>query len=405
MQAVIRIFFMVVAASVVVGGMPGGFQGVAEGQVIGVSQSPSLSLGQLILRENFDDNERNGIWRTYADDPRNCSVTEINRRLELRASSSASGVWAMYVANSWRFDTNADFSLRVDLQYTPLTYARGWIGFGLTPDAEHPREQQIGVGIGASAMFRHYWYRVVEGISCDTSTAPRFGDSTTMYLSYCAETDELHVSDSGYGADHAWITFPGLVKGKWEGKPLYLWLGGTSEGLALASGQAHLDNLLVENGDLLEASLHDVYRFWSPKSGKHFYTIDVEEKEKLLIDFSQAWTYEGVAFAAFRDDSDPLTRPVYRFWSDKLSAHFFTIDEQERDRFVKEQSKTWTFEGVAFYVYPSGLQPAMTVPVYRFWSPVKGGYFYTADEAEKDKLIAKYPKIWSYEGIAWYALR
>jgi len=405
MQAVIRITSMVVAAAVVVGGVVGGFEGRAEGQVIGVSRTPTLTLGQLVLRENFDDNERNVIWRTYADDSTSCTLEETNQRLELRATSAAAGGWAMYVSNSWRFDPNADFSMKVDLQYTPVTYAKGWVGFGLTPDAEHPRQQQIGIGIGASDLSSHFWYTTVNKISSDVSKAPRFSNNATMYMSYRAETDELYVGDSGYGADHAWITFPGLLKGEWGGKPLYIWLGGTADGLSLTSGQAFLDNLLIENGQLLEASIRDVYRFWSPKTGKHFFTIDSNEKERLLTQYSQVWTYEGVAFAAFCDDSDPLTRPVYRFWSDKLAGHFYTIDEQEKTKLIKEQSKVWTFEGVAFYVYPCGLQPAMTYPVYRFWSTVKGGYLFTANEAEKENIITKYSKTWNYEGIAWYALR
>ena len=405
MQAVIRITFWAVAVAVILGCGFGGFESVAIGQVIGSHPSSTLSLGQLILRENFDDNERSVIWRTHVEDPRNCTLVERNGRLELQTTASAAGAWAMYVSNAWRFDPQFDFAMKVDLQYTPLTYAKGWIGFGLTCDAERPRQQQIGVGIGASSMYSHFWFRTVDGICTDTSTAPRFKNSATIYLSYCAEADELYVGDGGYGVDNAWLSFPGLIKGQWNGKPLYIWLGGTSDGLSLTSGQAFLDNLMIENGDLLEASLRDVYRFWSPKTGRHFYTINSDEKERLLIDYPLVWKYEGAVFAAFCDDSDPLTRPVHRFWSDKLSTHFYTIDEQEKDKLIKEQQKIWTYEGVAFYVYPSGLQPQMTQPVYRFWSPVKGGHFYTTDEAEKEMLIAKYPRIWTYEGVAWYALR
>jgi len=43
------------------------------------------------------------------------------------------------------------------------------------------------------------------------------------------------------------------------------------------------------------------------------------------------------------------------------------------------------------------------VPVYRFWSPTLEGHFYTADEAEKQKLIDDYPHVWTYECIAFYA--
>jgi hypothetical protein len=402
MQAVSRNVSLVMVAAV---GLSGGFGGLAAGQVIGVTPTPTLSLGQLILRENFDDNEKNTIWRIYSEDSENCLLTEANQRLELHANSSSAGAWALYVSNSWRFDPNADFSMKVDMRYTPVTYAKGWIGFGLTPNAERPRQQQIGIGIGASDLYAHFWYKTINGISSDMTTAPRLADSATMYLSYCAETDELYVGDSGYGADHAWMTFPGLLKGQWGGKPLYVWLGGTADGLNLASGQAFLDNLLVENGDLLEASLRDVYRFWSLTTGQHFYTIDSDERERLLTNHSQVWAYEGVAFAAFCDNADSRTRPVYRFWSDKLSGHLYTMDAQEKDKLLREQSNAWVFEGVAFYAYPSGLQPTLACPVYRFWSPVKGSHFYTADEAEKENLIVKFSTVWTYEGIAWYALK
>jgi len=41
--------------------------------------------------------------------------------------------------------------------------------------------------------------------------------------------------------------------------------------------------------------------------------------------------------------------------------------------------------------------------VYRFWSDALSGHFYTIDEAERDKLINQYSHVWTYEGIAWYA--
>ena len=58
---------------------------------------------------------------------------------------------------------------------------------------------------------------------------------------------------------------------------------------------------------------------------------------------------------------------------------------------------------MAFYAYPEGQQPAGTIPVYRFWSNTLGGHFYTIDEAEKDRLTKESPQVWSYEGVAWYA--
>lgn len=396
---------LVVAALVAAGRMSGAFEGAARGQAIAAVESSSLSLGQLILRENFDDNEKNAIWRLYAEDPANCALVETNGCLELQAKPAATDAQALYVSSGWRFDPNSDFAMKVDLQYTPVTYAKGWVGFGLTTSNKKPRWQQIGIGMGASGMYPHFWYRTADGLGADTSVAPRLTDKATMYISYHAATDELYVGDGGYGPENAWMVFPDTIKGRWGGQPLYVWLGGSANGLSIASGQATLDNLLVESGTVLQASLCDVYRFWSAKAQRHFYTIDKAEKEKLLTEYAAAWTYEGSVFAAFRDDSDPATRPIYRFWSDRLGGHFYTMDEQEKDKLIEEQRNTWTFEGVAFYAYPSGLQPVWSCPVYRFWSPIRDSHFYTADEAEKDGLITKYPTVWTYEGIAWYALR
>ena len=43
------------------------------------------------------------------------------------------------------------------------------------------------------------------------------------------------------------------------------------------------------------------------------------------------------------------------------------------------------------------------MPVYRFWSEQLGHHFYTIDEAEKNVLIENYSQVWEFEGIVWYA--
>jgi hypothetical protein len=115
------------------------------------------------------------------------------------------------------------------------------------------------------------------------------------------------------------------------------------------------------------------------------------------------WSYEGVVYHAFSTATDPDLRPVYRFWSDRLSGHFYTLNESEKDWLIAEYSHIWTFEGVAFYAYPGGKQAAGTRPVYRFWSPTKSEHFYTMNEAERNSILANYSHVWTDEGIAWYA--
>ncbi len=146
-----------------------------------------------------------------------------------------------------------------------------------------------------------------------------------------------------------------------------------------------------------------VYRFWSPVYSRHFYTIREAERDKLISQYPQVWTYERTAYRAFADDSRADLSPIYRFWSGTLSAHFYTINRAERDKLMDRYSRVWTYEGIAFYAYAEGFQPPDTVPLYRFWSGTLNCHFYTSKESEKQKLIDQYRPVWTYEGIAWYA--
>jgi len=146
-----------------------------------------------------------------------------------------------------------------------------------------------------------------------------------------------------------------------------------------------------------------VHRFWSPNMRGHFYTIDEAEKQKLIDNFAGIWIYEGIAYRTLAEQTNPNAVPVYRFWSTALNGHFYTIDEEERNKLITQFPDVWTYEGPVFYAFPEGLQPGDTSPVYRFWSESLGHHFYTIDEAEKQKLVDNFPDIWALEGIAWYA--
>ncbi len=150
-----------------------------------------------------------------------------------------------------------------------------------------------------------------------------------------------------------------------------------------------------------------VHRFWSPFLGKHFFTIDVAEKDGIIATYPpEVWTYEGAAFHAYPEGAQPAgTSAVYRFWSPLTGAHFYTIDEAEKDSIIATYPpEVWTFESIGFYAYPDGAQPAEASAVHRFWSPLLATHFYTIDEVEKDSIIATYPpEVWSYEGVAFHA--
>ena len=62
--------------------------------------------------------------------------------------------------------------------------------------------------------------------------------------------------------------------------------------------------------------------------------------------------------------------PVYRFYSFKNKAHFFTASESEKDRIISRSSDRWRYEGIAFYVPdispPPNYGPSITVGLWSF---------------------------------------
>jgi hypothetical protein len=356
-----------------------------------------------VLRDTFDDNSAGTMWQVLASRPDFCAMKEVNRRLELQASRLSNGASAGYIASGWRLSPQRDFSVRVDYYYDLVGEADGWVSLGVTADPTNPWEKNAAVGVGCMDGFAHCWYRRQTGSFVNTSMSQRDATRGTLYVSYDAATDLLHLSLRGYNANNAWETMPDLVGGDWGGQPIYIWLAGGSDGLAVTSGHVYFDNLVVDTGSIIEASLSDVYRFWSPSLKRYFYTISAAEREFLMANFASVWTYEGVVYRAYADDSDPDARPVYRFWSNQLSDHFYTVDEAEKEWFISQYSQVWTYEGVAFYAYPVGSQPPWARPVYRLLSSEWSTHFYTISETEKANTLAKHPDTWTCEGIAWYA--
>lgn len=140
-----------------------------------------------------------------------------------------------------------------------------------------------------------------------------------------------------------------------------------------------------------------VHRFWSPVYQGHFYTVDAAERDRIITRWPGTWSYEGQRYTAFASQAAG-TVPLYRFWSAQYNGHFFTADAVERDRVISRWPGTWSYEGVAYYVYPATSSQPNTVAVSRFWSPTVLHHFYTASTQERDQVTSKWGHIWSFEG-------
>ena len=95
--------------------------------------------------------------------------------------------------------------------------------------------------------------------------------------------------------------------------------------------------------------------------------------------------------------SSPLS-PVYRFYSSVYKGHFFTMSESEMANLV-DTNPNWRYEGVAYYAYPSAASG--TAGLYRFYSKGYRGHFYTTDYDEYWTVRYTNPN-WKYEQVAYY---
>jgi beta-glucanase (GH16 family) len=95
------------------------------------------------------------------------------------------------------------------------------------------------------------------------------------------------------------------------------------------------------------AHLNPVYRFYDTRTGDHFYTLDVGEKEWILRTL-YTYKYEGVAWAT--PDKGSGTVDVYRFYDRTDGSHVFTTSVAERD-WIRATLTDHVDEGVAFQAY------------------------------------------------------
>jgi lysyl endopeptidase len=95
-----------------------------------------------------------------------------------------------------------------------------------------------------------------------------------------------------------------------------------------------------------------------------------------------------------------IRQPVFRFYVPQSGVYFYTIYASERDTILATLSNVFTYEGIAFYASPT--PTAGYDPIFRFRNTRNGSYLYTISSVERDSILQSYPQ-YVLEGTAWYA--
>ncbi len=144
--------------------------------------------------------------------------------------------------------------------------------------------------------------------------------------------------------------------------------------------------------------LTTVWRFYNVKNGTHFFTSSAAEADMVLATWPTIFHLDGVAY-----QNNPLTnsQPLYRFYNRVSASHFYTASAAEADHVIATWPHIFTYEGPSYNVSLAPSTP-FDMPVYRFYNKRNGSHFYTASVVEADHVIATWPDVYHYDGIAYY---
>ena len=170
-----------------------------------------------------------------------------------------------------------------------------------------------------------------------------------------------------------------------------------------ASGWPDADPLTVWAGNTYTVNftiypkLGTIFRFYNFKNNTHFFTDSVPEAQHVVATWPDVFAYEGFAYI-----TDPATdtSPLFRFYNIVSKSHFYTADSGERDDVIRRLGYIYQYDGPTYGV--SRVPVAGKTPVYRFYNLRNGSHFYTADLAERDRVIGTLGYIYQYEGPAFW---
>ncbi|MRS12739.1 MAG: hypothetical protein EG823_06675 [Actinobacteria bacterium] len=140
-----------------------------------------------------------------------------------------------------------------------------------------------------------------------------------------------------------------------------------------------------------------VYRFYNFTNNTHFYTDSAAERANVNATWPHIFQDEGVAYYLNPANN---TTPLTRLYNRVSSSHFYTASAGEAANALARWPGTFSMDGPTYAVNPGPV--ANSVPVYRFYNKSNGSHFYTASEAERNNVLARWPNIYSLDGPAFW---
>ena len=219
-----------------------------------------LASGQ-VAQAQSDDFNGVGIspqWQLLVDDPVALNLVQSDGRLNLLGTTG--GVPqndALYLSNGaagFRLSTASDFSIQIDYSFPSVGPSAGQgsqlaLAFGIGRDLDGTDSAAVAFGYADTGFgilgALTFGYRIddVQTLGTPDPTRPPTG---TLFITYNAASDLLALGDGTRT-----YTLDDTVAAIWQADSVYVSFGGRGAGLATGSGDATLDNFVINQGTVI----------------------------------------------------------------------------------------------------------------------------------------------------------
>lgn len=157
-----------------------------------------------------------------------------------------------------------------------------------------------------------------------------------------------------------------------------------------------------------------MYRAYNKIADTHLYTTSRVEFN-ILVGFG--YGDESTNNRGFAMHSTPFqgTVPVFRLYNLKTGIHYYTTDLNERNflllqnpvDFPQSQQFGWRDEGIEGFLFappqPGAVPVAGTTPIYHLYNVNSGSHLFTESSTQKNEILRLYPKVWREDRILGWA--
>jgi hypothetical protein len=202
----------------------------------------------ILCGDNFNDNTRSAMWRSFRDSYELTTITEDQNQLEILAPEPNNNTAAFFGNNNWTLDPNQDFALQIDFHYDLNSTPQGWVGISI-----ENQQNYFAISAGADGNDSYYYFETVEDGNIVSEQEVRDNNEGTLYIWYDVDSNSMYLSHIGFNVEDAyqWQSVANPLQQDWT-SPLNIFAGGGTQGDPITGADAHLDNFKLVQGSILD---------------------------------------------------------------------------------------------------------------------------------------------------------